>query len=540
MEERARPPEGVDIIQQVTCTVCNKTMRYNHLQRHQKTHEKPCRVCNKMKSSLKNRNKHEKKCRQKIRLSNFETDFQTSHACEKAVNGRFMIFSIAPINTSVDYERSITQNYGVIKQTLQQLQHHYSAMKFYAKFEARFKKDIEGDTKEFAFYSKTLTVLQSSDIDDLVNECKLKTADSIETFISHGSGWIFEEFSSVSLHVTEYRPCAGGSYLPLPPPLRSKKSLRNIQNLDDRCIIYCLAAALHPPAHTSTSAPSAYKESINKIKSENVSFPTPLSEISKLEKLNEVRINVYGYDFDADQPEDMALNTGIFPCYVSAFNYKKTVNLLLLSHESTQHYVLITSLDALLKEKNKYGKTKHCERCLQGFTKKHQLENHLVSCKNFKIQRTRMPEETHIEFKNIRKQLQFPVVIIADFESVLKPYPQRRNDNRKTKIINEHVSCGYSYKVVSDLLPHITRSAKVVRQEDCVKKFLSDIYEEYELVKHIYEEPVEMLMTPEDDVIYKKSMICHICEKTLDWKDEENDKVVRDHCHFTGWYSFIL
>lgn len=194
----------------VNCKICNKNMLSKHLARHMCTHDKPCRVCNKVKTSLQKRNKHERKCRQKIRSTNFKDDFKTSLDCERAINGLFMTFAITPINDSVDYEENIAQNYEVIKRTLQQLQHHYSATKFYTKFEALFKKDIEGNTKEFGFYSKTIIMLQTSNIDDLITECKLKTAASIDKFVSQGSGWIFEEFASVSLHVTKYNPCAGG------------------------------------------------------------------------------------------------------------------------------------------------------------------------------------------------------------------------------------------------------------------------------------------------------------------------------------------
>ena len=192
----------------VNCKICNKNMLSRHRARHMRIHNKPCRVCSKMKTSLQKRNKHERKCRQKIRSTTFEDDFKTSLDCERAINGLFMTFAITPINDSVDYEENIAQNYEIIKRTLQQLQHHYSATKFYTKFEALFKKDIEGNTKEFGFYSKMMIMLQSSNIDDLMTECKLKTAASIDKFVSHGSGWIFEKFISVSLHITKYTPCA--------------------------------------------------------------------------------------------------------------------------------------------------------------------------------------------------------------------------------------------------------------------------------------------------------------------------------------------
>ena len=124
MESRVRPAEHTrppdQPLQQffTTCNICNKQMRASDLQRHLKVHNKPCRLCNKMKTSTKKLIKHEKKCRRKITNANFDHDFQTSLNCEKAINGRFMIFSIDPNNDELDYEVSITRNFDMLKQTL--------------------------------------------------------------------------------------------------------------------------------------------------------------------------------------------------------------------------------------------------------------------------------------------------------------------------------------------------------------------------------------------------------------------------------------
>ena len=143
-----------------------------------------------------------------------------------------------------------------------------------------------------------------------------------------------------------------------------------------------------------------------------------------------------------------------------------------------------------------------------------------------------MPKEDNIQFTNVHKQLEFPVLFIGDFESVLARQPKRQN-NGKTIIIDEHIPCGYAYKVISNILPHLTKSTKVVRQEGCVETFIADIYNEYKNLKHIFEEPVDMIMMQEDIQKFKNATHCHICNEPLNWNDEENT-VVRDHCHFTG------
>ena len=196
---------------------------------------------------------------------------------------------------------------------------------------------------------------------------------------------------------------------------------------------------------------------------------------------------------------------------------------------------MIKSLDALLRNKNKYGKTKHCERCLQAFSKKELLDKHTIDCKQFKIQRTVMPNETNIQFKNVKNQLECPVMIVADIESVLVPSQLHHNSkkHKKTMIVNEHEASGYAYKVISNVLPHLTKCIKVKRHKGCMDTFISDIYSEYEEIKHIFEKPAPLMMTTEDKQKYLNSKQCHICEETLDWQDE-NNYVVRDHCHFTG------
>ena len=45
------------------------------------------------------------------------------------------------------------------------------------------------------------------------------------------------------------------------------------------------------------------------------------------------------------------------------------------------HYVLIKSLDALLNNKNKFGRTKHCERCLTVLQHRNYLTNTWSSVK---------------------------------------------------------------------------------------------------------------------------------------------------------------
>ena len=56
--------------------------------------------------------------------------------------------------------------------------------------------------------------------------------------------------------------------------------------------------------------PGEYSEEISNLNTGDIKFPIESKDIAKLEKLNDIRINVFGYDYSPDQPADKVLNTG--------------------------------------------------------------------------------------------------------------------------------------------------------------------------------------------------------------------------------------
>ena len=65
------------------------------------------------------------------------------------------------------------------------------------------------------------------------------------------SGLVLAEIYSLNHNVARFAPLSGSAWSPLPKFLQSKKAVLNIQNEDDRCFEYAIAAALHPPETTS-------------------------------------------------------------------------------------------------------------------------------------------------------------------------------------------------------------------------------------------------------------------------------------------------
>ena len=61
-----------------------------------------------------------------------------------------------------------------------------------------------------------------------------------------GSGWAVIGVLNHNIHVNKYAPLEARSYIKLPDEIQNKKATVNVQNTDDKCLIYCLGRALDP------------------------------------------------------------------------------------------------------------------------------------------------------------------------------------------------------------------------------------------------------------------------------------------------------
>ena len=170
---------------------------------------------------------------------------------------------------------------------------------------------------------------------------------------------------------------------------------------------------------------------------EGIDFPTPISQINKIERQNNIALNVYGYE------------RAVVPYHISGQPTEMPrINLLLL-HDKREnyHYCWIKHLSRLLFDQNKHkGKTYFCDRCLYGFSREDLLINHKDECYgiNDRATKIQMPAPGEkIKFKNYHKQMQVPFVIYADFESIIKPHQAAAGD--KSEIKSKHQACGFGY-----------------------------------------------------------------------------------------------
>ncbi|GBO33857.1 hypothetical protein AVEN_181548-1 [Araneus ventricosus] len=231
---------------------------------------------------------------------------------------------------------------------------------------------------------------------------------------------------------------------------------------------------------------SHYTPHEQEIKLDGAECPVPLNKIPIVERLNNLRINVFGYE-----------ENEVFPLYVSKRIDEDSINLLLIANEETQHYCLIRNMSRLLGDLTKQ-KTKHhyCYRCLHRFAKDEILEEHL--------------------------QYYFESLIVKEVHT-----------SGNTEIIARHEACGYAYVIIGP----DGRSVKpisVYRRGNAVQHFMENILKEKEELAAKLTSIVPIHMIPQDELDFRSATHCSICKKAL-----KGDRV-RDHDHQTGRYRAAL
>ena len=155
----------------------------------------------------------------------------------------------------------------------------------------------------------------------------------------------------------------------LPGFLAAKKAIINLKNADEECFKWAITRALNPVEKNYERIDIKLREQSEFLNWDGLKFTVNLSDINKFENHNSsISVNVFGY-------EKM-----VYPLRMSEHNYKResTVNLLLISGDTKQHYYWIKDISKLLSlQTSKYGHVGHvCFRCLNTFNSEKSLASH--------------------------------------------------------------------------------------------------------------------------------------------------------------------
>ena len=414
---------------------------------------------------------------------------------------------------------------------------------FLKTLEMTFEKDsIDSKTgkhvsiyKTAFFNSKAKTITKADDIEHELNMSRQEILKLIDIWVSEGSGWVIDRIDSHYINVTKYKPLHGSNYIELPTGLKNpKKGLINIKNKDDGCFRWCHIRHLNPQTEHPERIKKEDKKMVNELNYDGIEFPVSQKHYNKVEKQNNIRINVFGYEIG--QP---------FPIHISKETFEDQMNLLLITEDEKKHYVLIKDFNAFMYNQSKHKERKHfCMFCLQCFSSERILANHGNNCLTINgMQAINMPKpgKNILNFKNFYKQLPVPFVIYADFEAITKKVQgcelseemeNEKNKRSYTEAYQTHEDCGSAYKVVCCYDDKYSKDICIYRGENAVYRFMEQMLEEVKYCKTVIKKHFNkpLVMTEDDEMCFKLMDECYICGE----KYVEKDVRVRDHCHITG------
>ena len=377
------------------------------------------------------------------------------------------------------------------------------------------------------FNSTTDLIINETDIKLAIQASQQQILNKIAQWISEGSGWTIQSIENHYINIVNYSPLKGSSYIKLPQELRnSAKGLINMKNKDNECFRWCHIRHLNPQDKDPQRIKKTDKQYIEKLDYSSIEFPVTVKQINKIEKQNNICINLFGYEEKQK-----------FPIYISKEQYQDHMELLLITEGENKHYVLIKEFNKFMFRQNKHEHKKHfCMYCLQCFSREDVLTKHINNCISINgKQAINMPEKgDKVYFKKHHKQLPVPFVIYADFEALTEKIQgcQPNNEKSYTEAYQKHTDCGYGYKVVCCYDDKYSKPVQIHRGENAIHKFMENMLEEVnwcksKMKKH-FNKPLKM--TKEDEKDFQKAIKCHICDQQYTDKDIR----VRDHCHITG------
>ena len=406
---------------------------------------------------------------------------------------------------------------------------------------------MEGDKMKSIteyFFGKPQTVINPDDINNALDASASSIMKKIDVFTSEGSGWTIKSVDKHFINIAVYKPLEGSSYIKLPKELsNSSKGLINIKNDDNQCFRWCHIRHINPQEKNPQRIKKSDRDLVDTLDYSGITFPVQSNQYNKIEKQNNININVLCY-----------CNGEKYPIYISKEKYDDHMNLLLLNENpdderitmvdindkideiKSYHYVLIKDFNSFMYDKTKNEHKKYyCMSCLQHFPSESRLESHKKDCMVINgVQAIKMPEEgSKVKFENYKNQIQVPYAIYADSESILEKVKQseQSDDESYTEISQKHIACGFGYKVVCQN-DEYSKPEVVYRGEGSFRRFLDNIYDELKYCIKTTKYLIDKYSNIEncDTASYVKTKKCCICDN----KFAKSESRGAFYCQITG------
>ncbi|XP_050065573.1 uncharacterized protein LOC126554558 [Aphis gossypii] len=194
-----------------------------------------------------------------------------------------------------------------------------NSIKFNLKLESTYNRpNVENSSENRAFKTSAKEIYTDTKIERIVEESFMKLLSEEDAYVSRGSGFTLQSIDGLLIAIYKYTPMSGSSYIQLPKSIMNKRAIINPQNIDQQCLKWAiLARHVAGDKKNKNRVNENYTKHEDKYIFDGISFPTPLSDISKFEKNNpDVSVNVYGLEKKIQQPLKHPVHC-IFPLKVA-------------------------------------------------------------------------------------------------------------------------------------------------------------------------------------------------------------------------------
>ena len=234
--------------------------------------------------------------------------------------------------------------------------------------------------KNSFFNSSTDLIINETDIKLSLQTSQQQILNKIAQWISEGSGWTIQSIENHYINIVNYNPLKGSSYIKLPQEFKNK----GLINQDNECFRWCHIRHLNPQGKDPQRIKKIDKTFISQLDYSNIKFPVTVKQINKIEKQNNICINLFGYEEKQK-----------FPIFISKEKSTDHMELLLITEGENNHYVLIKDFNKFMFNQTKHEHRKHfCMYCLQCFSREDILTEHKNHCISINgKQAIKMPEK---------------------------------------------------------------------------------------------------------------------------------------------------
>ena len=442
------------------------------------------------------------------------------------IKERYAVFNYKPLRKiHRDLDVSISVFSPKICQRLTQVQRKvFSTFKFQIRCSVKLKRlDVETNqfVKQLAYFLSSMRyVCTTSTIKQSVADAFEQIQLHLDNFVREGSGWVIDKIVNIQLAIVRIvKTLSGGCFgVTLPPALKRKQAIINIDCTDGRCFLYSIAAAMeniegrsHPYRHKQ------YLSKIQKFNLNSLQFPVAIESIPNFEKDNpHLSINVFDYT------DKMRI------IYQTQNENDVTHICNLLLH--CNHYFCIRNLSRLNFTSTK--KQYVCSKCLFKF---HNLEvyfNHIAKGCNTKKQPqssyTVPLKDYRLKFTNVQNTIPAEFCIYADLETRNKII--NRAKGPKTILHSRHIPTGFAaIRVCTD--SNFTTDVVCYRGKNVMHHFFEYLkHERMEIrfIKRHMQQPLKM--TEGDEAQFQAEKCCQYCKEVPSHPSQK----CRDHNHFAN------